>query len=102
VEKYLKEHGYTVIPVNPAEKEIIGEKAYPDLSAIPGKVDVVDVFRRPEDIPPIAREAARIGAKVLWLQEGIISQEAECIAGEAGMEFVMDTCIRKQHIRHFG
>ena len=102
VGKYLKEHGYRVIPVNPKEAEILGEKAYPDLSSIPEKLEVVDVFRKPEDIPAIAREAVKIGARVLWMQEGIVSEEAAGIAREGGLEVVMDRCMRQQHIKLLG
>lgn len=99
VAKYLKEKGYTIIPVNPNEKEILGETCYPDLSSIPGKVEVVDVFRRAEDTPPIAREAVKKGAAVLWLQEGIVNEEAAAIARQAGLQVVMDRCIKKVHER---
>src|ERR1700750_575892 len=74
--KYMQEHGYTVIPVNPRYPEILGERCYPNLSAIPGKVDVVDVFRKTEDVPPIADEAIASGAKVLWQQLGVKNMEA--------------------------
>src|SRR5574342_872690 len=73
---YLKEQGYRIIPVNPIATEILGEKAYPDLSSIPGPVDVVQVFRKPEDVPPVVDEAIRIGAKVVWMQEGISHEAA--------------------------
>lgn len=102
VGSYLKEHGYKVIPVNPREEEILGEKSYPDLSSIPGEVEVVDIFRRPEDIPPLAEEAVKIGARVVWTQEGIVSEEAAEIARRAGLDVVMDRCMRKEHIRLFG
>jgi predicted CoA-binding protein len=78
--KYMLEHGYTVIPVNPAAPEILGQKSYPDLASIPVKVDMVDVFRKPEDALPIAREAVRIGARCLWLQLGVINREAAALA----------------------
>jgi predicted CoA-binding protein len=89
----LQAVGYRVIPVNPREIEVLGERAYPTLSAIPVKVDIVDVFRRPEDTPAIADEAAAIGARALWLQEGIASDEAAARAKAAGMTVVMDACI---------
>lgn len=73
VASYLIDHGYDVVPVNPNAEEILGRKSYPDLSAIPGKVEVVDIFRRPEDVPPIVEEAIKIGAKAIWMQEGIIN-----------------------------
>ncbi len=97
VADYLKEHGYKIIPVNPMEKEILGEVCYPDLSSIPEKVDVVDIFRRPEDVPPIVDEAIKIGAKVVWMQEGIVSEVAAEKAREAGCIVVMDRCIKKEH-----
>lgn len=94
---YLKEHGYKIIPVNPMEKEILGEVSYPDLKSIPEKVDIVDIFRRPEDVPPIVEEAIKIGAKVVWMQEGIVNEAAARRAGEAGLRVVMNRCIKKEH-----
>jgi hypothetical protein len=94
---YLKEHGYKIIPVNPMEKEILGEASYPDLKSIPEKVDVVDIFRRPEDVPPIVEEAIKIGAKVVWMQEGVINEAAAKRAEEAGLKAVMDKCMKKEH-----
>ena len=76
VGSYLKEQGYRVIPVNPVAPEILGEKSYPDLVSIPEKVDAVDIFRRPEDVPPIVEEAIKIGAKAVWMQEGIVNEDA--------------------------
>lgn len=96
---YLKEHGYKVIPVNPMEKEILGEVSYPDLKSIPETVDVVDIFRRPEDVPPIVEEAIKIGAKVVWMQEGIVNESAAKRAEEAGLKAVMDRCMKKEHQR---
>lgn len=89
----LQAVGYRVIPVNPREIEVLGERAYPSLSDIPVPVDIVDVFRRPEDTPAIADEAAKIGATALWLQEGIVSEEAAARAQAAGLIVVMDACI---------
>jgi len=97
VASYLKEQGYKIIPVDPAEQEIVGEPCYPDLGSIPEPVDVVDVFRRPEEVPPIVEEAIRIGAKALWMQEGVINEEAANWAREAGLMVVMDKCMRKEH-----
>jgi predicted CoA-binding protein len=94
---YLKRHGYRVVPVNPKETRVLGEPAYPDLGSVPEPVDVVNVFRRPEATPEIVREAAAIGAKGVWLQEGIASAEAERLAREAGLLFVQDRCIRSSH-----
>jgi predicted CoA-binding protein len=98
VGKYLQENGYKIIPVNPGEKTILGETCYPDLAAVPGKIDVVDIFRKPEDVLPIARQAIQIGAKVVWMQEGIVNEEAAAEARKAGLKVVMDKCMRKQHI----
>ncbi|MGZ4150567.1 MAG: CoA-binding protein [Actinomycetota bacterium] len=97
VAHYLQEHGYRIVPVNPRETEVLGEPAYPSLEAIPGdlSIDVVDVFRRPEETPEVARQAVAIGAKVLWLQEGIVSDEAYRIADAAGLDVIMGVCIRK-------
>lgn len=100
--KYLKDHGYRIIPVNPAYQTVLGEPCYPTLEAVPGAVDVVDCFRRAEDIPALAVSAAAIGAKVLWMQLGVRSDEAARIAGAAGMEVVMDRCMKIEHARLFG
>jgi predicted CoA-binding protein len=96
---YLKDQGYKIIPVNPTVDEILGEKAYPDLSSIPEKVDVVQVFRKPQDVPPVVDEAIKIGAKVVWMQEGIVNEEAAQKAREAGLQVVMDACMRATHRR---
>lgn len=100
--KYMLEHGYIVIPVNPGATEILGQKCYPDLAAIPGKVDLVDVFRKPEDVMPITDEAIRIGAKCLWLQLGVIHREAAAKADAAGLDVVMDRCVKIEYARLFG
>lgn len=100
--KYLKDHGYTIIPVNPGQKEILGEKCYPSLLDIPGEVDVVDIFRKPEDVPPIVEDAIKIGAKVVWMQIGIINEEAAKRARGAGLEVVMNRCMKIEHARLFG
>jgi len=99
VAAYLKQNGYKIIPVNPAAKQILGETSYPDLSSIPKKVDVVDIFRRPEDVPAIIEEAIKIGAKVVWMQEGVENEAAAARARAAGLKVVMDHCMRKEHIR---
>ena len=99
---YLKEQGYKIIPVNPTATEILGEKVYPSLSAIPDKVDVVQVFRKSEDVPPVVEEAIKIGAKVVWMQEGIINEEAAQKARAAGLQVVMDACMRVSHRRLIG
>lgn len=97
VARYLQEQGYTIIPVNPREKSVLGEQAYPSLRAIPADihVDVVDVFRRSEETLEVARDAVAIGAKVFWLQEGIVNEEAARVASEAGLDVIMGVCIRK-------
>jgi uncharacterized protein len=99
VARYLKEHGFTIVPVNPGQSEVLGEKCYPDLQAIPGPVDMVDVFRKAEDCPAIATDAVAIGARVLWLQLGIVSEEARRIAAAGGIEVVMDRCLKIEHQR---
>ena len=100
--KYMQDHGYRIIPVNPKYPHILGEKCYPELAAIPEPVDIVDVFRRPEMTPQVAREAVAIKAKVLWLQLGIKNAEAGQIATDGGLETVMDRCVKIEHARLFG
>ena len=100
--KYLQEHGYRVIPVNPAYDSVLGEKCYPSLRDIPEKVDIVDCFRKSEEIPALATEAAAIGAKVLWMQLGVHSDAAREIAEAAGLEVVGDRCMKIEHGRLFG
>lgn len=99
VASYLQDHGYRIVPVNPNETEVLGERAYASLLDIPRDlhVDVVDVFRRAEHTPEVARQAVEIGARVLWLQEGIVNEEAARIATEGGLEVIMGVCIR--HVR---
>ena len=94
VAEYLQSKGYRIIPVNPGETEVLGERAYPSLLDVPDRVDVVDVFRRPSATPEIARQAVRIGAKVLWLQSGIINDEAARVGTEGGLDVIMGVCIR--------
>jgi predicted CoA-binding protein len=100
--KYLQERGYHVVPVNPQYPEILGEKCYRSLREIPFKVDVVDCFRKREEIPALADEAIAIGAKVLWMQLGVINQAAAEKAEAAGLEVVMDRCMKIEHGRLFG
>ena len=100
--KYLQEHGYKVIPVTPAYEEVLGEKCYPSLEEVPVAVDVVDCFRRAEEIPGLAEQAVKIGAKVLWMQLGIVNDSAAAIAREGGLEVVMDRCMKIEHGRLFG
>ena len=99
VAEYLKRAGYRIIPVNPMETEILGEKCYPDLESVPEAVDIVDVFRRSEYVPDIVEAAIRKGAKVVWMQEGVIHEEAAHRAEEAGLAVVMDRCMLKDHRR---
>ena len=100
--KYLQEHGYRIVPVNPGASEILGEPCYPSVAAIPGPVDVVDGFRKSAEIPTLARDAVAKGAKVLWMQLGIRNAEAAQIATEAGLDVVMDRCMKIEHGRLFG
>jgi predicted CoA-binding protein len=99
---YLQRHGYHIVPVNPRARDILGETCYPNLSAIPFPVDVVDVFRTPEAVPLIAEEAVAIGAKAFWLQFGVISFEGAEIAQRGGLLVVMDRCMKVEHARHMG
>jgi predicted CoA-binding protein len=96
VAAYLQDHGYRIVPVNPNETEVLGERAYPSLRELPEglRVDVVDVFRRAEETPDVARDAVAIGARVLWLQDGIVNEDAYRIASDAGLEVIMGVCIR--------
>ena len=100
--KYMQEHGFKIIPVNPKYTEILGEKCYPDLKSIPEKVYMVDVFRKSADCAPIAKEAVAIGAKVLWLQLGVENDEAKAIAETGGLEFVQNRCVKIEYARLFG
>jgi predicted CoA-binding protein len=97
VGRYLKEQGYRIIPVNPTEEEVIGERAYDTVDQIPEQIDVVDVFLPPEKTSEIAEDAVRAGAKALWLQEGIENAEARRIAEEGGLAYVENRCMRKTH-----
>jgi predicted CoA-binding protein len=99
---YLDSHGYKVIPVNPMVREVMGKTSYPDLSSIPEPVEVVDIFRRSEEVPPVVEEAIKIGAKVIWMQEGVVNEEVAAKAREAGLLVVMDKCMRKEHLRMSG
>ncbi len=101
VARYLLEQGYRLIPVNPGQREILGQKCYPDLQAIPQAVDIVDVFRRSEHIPPIAEAAAAMGARVLWLQLGIRNDQAADEARRRGLTVIQDACIMVEHRRLF-
>ena len=99
---YLQRHGYRIVPVNPREKEILGETSYPSLKEIPFRIDVVDVFRASDAVPGIARDAVAAGAGAIWLQFGVISLEGARIAEEGGMKVVIDRCMKVEHARHLG
>jgi predicted CoA-binding protein len=98
VAAYLQSKGYRIIPVNPHITEVLGEKSYPDLKSIPDDIDVVDIFRRSEDVPPIVDEAIEIGAKAVWMQEGVIDENAALKASENGLQVVMNRCMLKEHL----
>jgi len=104
--KYMQDHGYRIIPVNPAYREVLNEPCYPDVRAAREgagvDIDIVDCFRKPADIPPIAREAVAVGAKVLWMQLGIRNEEAAKVALAAGLDVVMDRCVKIEHARILG
>jgi hypothetical protein len=100
--KYMLEHGYRVIPVNPKYGEILGQKCYKSLREIPGNVDMVDIFRKTQDVMPIAEEAIAIGARVLWQQLGVRNEGAAARAQAAGLEAIMDRCVKIEHGRLFG
>ena len=99
VAEYMQSSGYRIIPVNPFETEVLGEQAYPELDRVPGTVDIVDIFRRSEFVPEIVEAAIRIGARAIWMQEGVVHEEAAAKARAAGLEVVMDRCILKEHRR---
>ena len=99
---YLRRHGYTVVPVNPREPEILGQKCYPTLADVPGQIDIVNVFRAPDALPEIAREAVAAGAGTLWCQFGVVNEEGARIAEEGGVSVVMDRCIKVEHARYVG
>jgi len=101
VAAYLRSHGYRVIPVNPNADTLFNERCYASLEGIPEPVDIVVIFRRPEDVPPVVASAIVKGAKVIWMQEGIVNEEAARAAREAGLEVVQDRCILKEHAKRF-
>jgi len=100
--EYLLAQGFQMIPINPAAAEVMGLKTYRDLRSVPGAIDVVQVFRRPEDVPPVVEEAIAVGAKVVWMQEDVVNEAAARAAEAAGLKVVMDRCMRKTHIRLLG
>ncbi len=99
VAEYLQGHGYRIIPVNPTVDEVLGEKSYPSVSAIPEPVDVVDIFRRPDAVGPVVEDAIAAGAKAVWMQLGIVNEEAAEAAEAAGLQVVMDRCMKIEHAR---
>ncbi len=101
VASYLKARGYRIIPVNPNEKAVLNEKAYPTLDEVPDAVEVIVIFRRPEFVPEVVERGIRRGAKVIWMQEGITHEEAARRARQAGLEVVQDRCILKEHAKRF-
>ncbi len=101
VSRYMQSSGYRIIPVNPNEKEVLGEKSYSRLEDVPAKVDIVNVFRRSDDVPPVVASAVAIGAKTVWMQEGVVHEEAGEAARKAGLNVVMGRCILKEHVKRF-
>ena len=99
VARYLQEVGYTIIPVNPGQSEILGRKCYPDLLSIEGPVDVVDIFRRADQVGPVVRDAISIAARVIWMQEGIINEQAAKVAEHAGLTVIMNRCMKVDHMQ---
>jgi uncharacterized protein len=99
---YLKRHGYNVVPVNPRESEVLGERSYESLADVPVPVDIVNVFRTPEAVPEVAREAVAIGAGALWCQFGVVNEEGARIAEDGGLAVVMDRCLKVEHARYLG
>jgi len=97
VSEYMQQAGYRIIPVNPALSEVLGEKCYPDVAAVPEPIDIVDIFRRSEFVPEIVEAAIRVGAKAVWMQEGVVHERAAARAREAGLTVVMDRCLLKEH-----
>lgn len=100
VASYLQAQGYRIVPVNPRLTEVLGEEAYPDLLSIPFEIDVVDIFRRSEDVPPIVDAAIEKGARAVWMQEEVISEESALKAKETGLDVIMDLCMLKEHKKH--
>ena len=102
VARYLKQQGYRIIPVNPCETEVLGEKSYPDLCAVEEPIEVVDIFREPKAVPRLVAQAMYVGAKAVWMQEGIVHEAAAARARRAGMAVVMNHCMMKEHRRIMG
>ena len=101
VSRFMQTVGYTITPVNPHETEVLGQKAYPTLDEVPDPLEIVNIFRRPEYVPEVVDAAIRRGAKVIWMQEGVIHEEAAKLARAAGIEVVMDLCILKERMKEF-
>lgn len=100
VASYLQQVGYRIIPVNPGQSSILGEQCYPDLQSIPEPVEVVDIFRRADQVEPIVRDAIAIGARVIWMQQGIVNEEAAALAVQAGLTVIMDRCMKVDHLQY--
>lgn len=100
VSRFMQTVGYSITPVNPNETEVLGQKAYPTLDEVPGPIEIVNIFRRPEFVPEVVDAAIRRGAKVVWMQEGVVHEEAARRARAAGIEVVMDLCILKEQMKH--
>lgn len=101
VSKYLQRQGYRIVPVNPNAAVVLGERAYPDLRSVPEPIDLVDIFRRPEFVLPVVQQAIEVGAKYVWMQDGVVNEEAAALARDAGLLVVMDNCIFRQHLRWY-
>jgi uncharacterized protein len=101
VTRYMKNAGYKIIPVNPNETQVLGERAYPTLDDVPEEFEIVDIFRRPEFVPEVVEAAIRRNAKVIWMQQGVVNEKAAARARAAGLEVVMDLCILQEHMRYF-
>ena len=99
VSQYMQRAGYRIIPVNPNESEVLGERAHPSLETVPEKIDIVNIFRRSEFVPEIVEQAIRVGATAVWMQEGVVHEEAAARARAAGLTVIMDRCILKEHRR---
>jgi predicted CoA-binding protein len=99
VSAYMQEHGYRIIPVNPLVKEVLGERSYASLRDVPERIDMVDIFRKSADVPPIVEDAIAIGARAVWMQEGVVHEDAADKARAAGLRVVMDRCVLKEHAR---
>jgi uncharacterized protein len=99
VSRYMQSAGYRIIPVNPSETEVLGEKAYARLEDVPEKIDIVDIFRRPEHVPEVVESAIKIGARAIWMQEGVVNEAAAERAKQAGLFVIQDSCILKEHAK---